>query len=836
MRAHFRPTGRPVADPANVLTGDGYRITVLDDGLVRLEHSPTGEFEDRASQAVVDRAFPPVAFDVVETDDRLTVHTPRLQLVYDKRPFSTEGLSVQAKGGYHSSGSVWRFGLPTANLGGTARTLDEADGAVPLEPGLLSREGVTVYDDSRTVVLADDGWIAPRRPGTLDLYVFAYGRDYRAALRAFHRLTGPPPLLPRYALGTWWSRYHRYSADSYLALMDRFAAAGIPLSVAVIDMDWHLVDIDPRHGSGWTGFTWNRELFPDPPAFLAALHERGLAVTLNVHPAEGVHAHEERYPQIARRLGVDPARELPIDFDPADPAFVEAYLEELHHPLEAEGVDFWWIDWQQGGVTRIPGLDPLWLLNHLHFLDSGRPEARPRDKAGPSAPSDGRRPGPSSGKRPLTFSRYASVGSHRYPVGFSGDTEITWASLDFQPYFTATAANVGYGWWSHDVGGHFFGVKDDELMVRWTQFGVFSPITRLHSSDSPFNSREPWRYGERAERVVTAHLRLRHRLVPYLHTMNRRAHRDATALVTPMYHGHPDADGAYAVPNQFLFGDRLLVAPITTPASPVTLQGAVRAWLPPGRWTDVFTGLTYRCEPPGGTTITLHRDLESIPVLAPAGAILPLVADDPVPPQLSHSPTDDVSGRTAAAFGTALPEALELRVYAGADGEFVLAEDGDGDDGGDGPWAETRFTLVGDELRIHPVDGVRDLAPPVRRYDVVLCGFAGVTGAEVDGTAVDAGPGPVPGSVAVRLLEVTASGGAVLRLLGDTTPAGNSDVPERLFTLLDRAQTELARKESAYKVLTSHDPLSAVPALAALDLPRPLFDAVVELLLADHGR
>jgi hypothetical protein len=137
VQARFRPVVQPLADPANVLTGDGYRITVLADGLVRLEYSASGEFEDRASQAVVDRAFPRAEFEVTETDDRMTIHTARLQLVYDKRPFSTEGLSVQAKGGYRSDLSVWRFGLPTANLGGTARTLDEADGAVPLEPGVL---------------------------------------------------------------------------------------------------------------------------------------------------------------------------------------------------------------------------------------------------------------------------------------------------------------------------------------------------------------------------------------------------------------------------------------------------------------------------------------------------------------------------------------------------------------------------------------------------------------------------------------------------------------------------------------------------------------------------
>jgi alpha-glucosidase (family GH31 glycosyl hydrolase) len=785
VRAHFRPTGQPVADPANVVTGDGYRITVLADGLVRLEHSTTGEFEDRASQAVVDRAFPPAEFAVTETDHQLTIHTARLQLAYDKQPFTTEGLSVQVKGRFRSGSRVWRFGLPTDNLGGTARTLDGADGPVPLEPGILSRHGITVYDDSRTVLLADDGGIAARRPGTRDLYVFAFGHDHRTALRAFYRLTGPQPLLPRFALGNWWSRYHRYSADEYLALMDRFRDAGVPLSVAVLDMDWHLVDIDPRHGSGWTGYSWNRHLFPDPPAFLAALHARGLATTLNVHPAEGVHAHEERYAAMATRVGVDPAGGLPIDFDPADPAFLESYLEELHHPREAEGVDFWWLDWQQGGTTRIPELDPLWLLNHYHFLDSGR-----------------------AGRRPLTFSRYAGVGSHRYPIGFSGDTFTTWATLDFQPFFTATASDVGYGWWSHDVGGHCFGVKDDELMVRWTQFGVFSPITRLHCNESPFNSREPWRYGAQAERIISRFLRLRHRLVPYLYTCNRRAHVDGAPLVSPMYYDHPDDPAAYDVPNQYMFGDRLLVAPITTPADRATLLGAVRAWLPPGRWTDVFTGLVYR----GGTTITLHRDLETIPVLAPAGAIVPLVADD------------------AVAFGTANPDALEIRVYAGADGAFVLAEDRDDD----GCWAETRFTLAGDEVRIHPVDGARGAVPPVRRYDVVLCEFAGVTGAEVDGTTIAAETGPVPGSVTIRLPSVAAGVGTVVRLRGDLAPAGNTDVPARLFTLLDRAQMALATKEAVHRVLTTHDAVTAVPALTAVDLDRPLLDAVVELSLADR--
>ena len=155
-------------------------------------------------------------------------------------------------------------------------------------------------------------------------------------------------------------------------------------------------------------------------------------------------------------------------FDITDPEFLEAYFETVLHPMEKEGVDFWWLDWQQGNTTKIEGLDPLWMLNHYHYLDSRR-----------------------LGTRGLTFSRYAGPGSHRYPVGFSGDTVISWESLDFQPYFTANASNIGYGWWSHDIGGHMLGVRDDELTTRWVQFGVFSPINRLHSTDNPFNGKEP---------------------------------------------------------------------------------------------------------------------------------------------------------------------------------------------------------------------------------------------------------------------------------------------------------------------------------------------------------
>jgi alpha-glucosidase (family GH31 glycosyl hydrolase) len=115
----------------------------------------------------------------------------------------------------------------------------------------------------------------------------------------------------------------------------------VPLSVAVVDMDWHLVDIDPKYGSGWTGYTWDRALFPDPPAFLQWLHRHGLHVTLNVHPADGGRAFEDAYRPMAEALGLDASREETIRFEPAERRFLRAYLDVLHHPLEELGVDFW---------------------------------------------------------------------------------------------------------------------------------------------------------------------------------------------------------------------------------------------------------------------------------------------------------------------------------------------------------------------------------------------------------------------------------------------------------------------------------------------------------------
>lgn len=782
-----------------IVAGERYRFTVLTSCLIRMEYAPDGVFEDRPTQVVACRDFAPPQYRVWREGQRLELHTEHVSVFYDGQPFSAEGLWAENRSECGGIFCTWRYGdALEENLGGTARTLDMADGPVPLEPGIQSRlQGFAVLDDSRSFALTQDGWFAPRNPEGKDLYFFSYGYAYRQALCDFYRLCGATPLLPRYAMGNWWSRYHAYTADEYLALMDRFAQERVPLSVAVVDMDWH-VTMPQSGGKGWTGYTWNRELFPDPPAFLGALHTRSLKTTLNLHPAEGVQAHEAMYPAVALALGKDAAQGQRIPFDPGDRAFMQAYFSLLHHPLEAEGVDFWWVDWQQGTTSALRGLDPLWVLNHLHMRDSGR-----------------------GARRALILSRYAGPGSHRYPVGFSGDSVISWASLRFQPYFTATAANIGYGWWSHDIGGHANGSRDDELQVRWLQFGVFSPIMRLHSTRNPFCGKEPWRFGGEERRIMGDWLRLRHRLIPYLYTLNWRCHALGEPPVLPMYYQSPAEDDAYRVPNQYAFGPLLTVAPVTQPMDAQARLAPAEVWLPEGEYTDIFTGLRLR----GGRRLTLWRPLSQMPVLAKAGAILPLCGEN-----------------EAVQNGAALPAELELRVYGGADGAFTLYED-DGETNAfeSGDRSETQLSLAWREggttrftLR---TDAYRPYLPAKRAYTVAFQGVLhNATLTAVSGYGeplrVETGYDGQARVLTVHLADIPYGASAELTFREPLQLAPNA-VEARCEAILNAAQMEYELKRRAQEALAADtDTLARVGALLALHLPEAVYGALMEVLLA----
>lgn len=655
----------PLADKNNIVYWLDYRVTVLTDRLFRIEKSPELKFRDSATQAIWHRNTERQQFETTGDQAHAVIETPVCRLVLYKDRAQC----------YAEIGDVRRSLNNHGNLLGTYRTLDGCNGdyhstpwvqgdtpyQIQLGMGVCSKTGLAILDDSNSLTLGADGEVKNERANGTDEYVFIYGNDYRGALRALYMLTGRAALLPRFALGNWWSRYHAYTAEEYLRVLNRFEDKNVPISVATVDMDWHYsdnADIEleitasgkggpeyvgtPAVNLGWTGYTWNKNLFPDPKGFLDDLHARGMKVTLNLHPSDGFRWWEDSYKNMASAMGRDPSTNLQVPFDFSYDRFINAYFDLAHTPLEEMGVDFWWIDWQQPDIDwhdsrpyweqqmapREDKYDPLWALNHYHYYDNATKHTVP-----------------------MILSRYAGVGSHRYPIGFSGDTEISWRTLAYLPYFTATASNIGYTWWSHDIGGHNLGEKSNELFVRHVQYGVFSPITRLHCTNDATLTKEPWAYGG-AGAIAEEFLRFRHKLVPYLYTANYLNCVEGTALVEPLYYEWKDY-AAYNYKEEYRFGSELLVVPVTQKGYPDG-YARVRGWIPQGKWTDIFTGDIYESGE-GGKEICLLRGLESIPVLAKEGAILPLSED------MSNTVFD--------------PERLDVWVYEGTN-EYTLYEDG----------------------------------------------------------------------------------------------------------------------------------------------------------------
>ncbi|MBQ8202844.1 MAG: DUF5110 domain-containing protein [Clostridia bacterium] len=699
----FKWNVTPNANPKSMLIGKSYRFTALTDRLIRLEYSPEGVFEDRASQVVFHRDFPECEIESRVEDGVVTAETKEVIITYtENADFSNDTLKIKLKG---EPASSWSFGDEFETLGGTARTLDMAHGRVPIDNGVISRFGFSVIDDSDTVVLGEDGWVEVRNKGNKDIYFFGYGYNYLDAIKDFYRLTGAPPMLPAYALGNWWSRFHKYTQDEYIDLMDRFANEDVPFTVGVVDMDWHTTKVpeeyqeeDKRFTNGWTGYSWNPQYFPDYKKFIKDMHERGLKTSLNLHPASGVAAHEDMYEEMAKACGIDPTTKRRVPFDVLSKDFMENYFDILHHPYEEDGIDFWWMDWQQGTnydwiheanregeyKNELEKADPLWMLNHYHIVDIMR-----------------------EGKRPMFFSRYSGYGSHRYPVGFSGDVYVCWDSLDYQPEFTATASNVGYSWWSHDIGGHTSGYTNGEIATRWLQFGVLSPINRLHSNSDKYLEKTPWAYGKTYEPILKKWMRLRHQLFPYLYTMTYRNHKDLEPLMQPLYYAYPKNEDAYKFRNQYLFGSELMVCPITEPNDSVVNLGKATGWLPKGDWFDFLNGLHY--ESLKGRVMDFYRRTEDYPVFAKAGAIVPMNA---------HKAGDNHLGSS---------DKMDIYVFPAASNSFTLYEDeGEYNSYKDGAFSTTEMSLEWGEnatFKIAAAKGDTSLIPENREWNIHLRGF-----------------------------------------------------------------------------------------------------------------
>ena len=654
------------------------RFTLLTDRMVRCEWSEDGSFEDRPSLTFVNRVQPPVKHTFERKGEGAVITTDKMRLEWTGGAFNETNLVVSvanvemlpmANANVANEGGKpnWKLGIGTGNIGnngnikkdmtsvavlapdkenllGTMRTIDGRTSIKDLLPrmekGVLSRRGVAVVDDTTKPLFVKGGdywkeWVEERpvraKGAYRDVTVFAYGHDYKGCLGDYVKVAGRIPLPPRWAFGYWWSRFWNDTESDYRQVVREMNSVGIPVDVCVIEMYWHenwgigeRPDVMQPNGGqmwGWGGYTWNRRYFPDPAGLFRFLHGEGLKAPLNMHPACGIPECEEVYPRFARDYGWKGGGAIPFRGD--EERWAEVYFKDVIEPLEALGVDCFWLDWQQWLMAKgKPTLNNTFWLNHLF------------------ATHDAARVRPGGGvKRPIIYHRWGGLGSHRYQIGFSGDGESSWRMLEAIPWFTATASNVGYGYWGHDLGGHnrpqFKREENGELLTRWMQCGVFTPIFRTHPSKDSLADRRPWKYADHFFILREAY-RLRYRLAPYIYTAARQAYDTGVCLCRPMYYDWPEENAAYDSVNQYMFGDDILVAPVTKAVDLVTKEAEVEVWLPKGTWYDVSRGELLE----GGRKLKRGYTIEETPWFVKAGALIPMYPDSVK--RLGNPGTDDL--------------------------------------------------------------------------------------------------------------------------------------------------------------------------------------------------
>ncbi|MFL5886609.1 MAG: TIM-barrel domain-containing protein, partial [Thermoleophilaceae bacterium] len=728
-----------VAAPAAGATAsvrDGHaRFEVVSPTLIRLEYAGDDRFEDGPTMTAVNRAFPAVPVQTFVQGNTRVVRTSAITLRYQRGsgPFTPQNLSIDVSGGASNVQPQWQPDSNPQNLGGWRRGLDEQEGPALMHQGLLSRAGWYLLDDSQTVLVTggSPGFaLRTHSAAYQDGYFFGYGHDYARGLADLRRLTGAAPLLPRKAFGVWFSRYYAYSAADLQALLDQFRANRVPLAMLSVDTDWKresnpafgpiastIAGGSPTQPYAWNGWEWNTSEFPDPRGFLSWAHSQGLAVTLNAHPS--MNGDDPQFKDTNARAGGlkrDTTGSCAVlvatpsgcfVFDWTDPRQLDAYFS-LHDPIESDGVDFWWLDWCcDSSSADAPGLSADTWINSRYAERNFRRGSRWPVFSRIGASLQGPGPDGDDGEGDGGAGAFAE---HRYAIHFTGDTCATWPMLAFESQFTAEEGNIGLPYVSHDIGS-FNGPPPsggcannpnakvpDDLYVRWVQFGTFQPFDRLHSNHG---ARLPWEYPAPAGPVAADFLRLREQLVPYLYTLAREAHDTGLPMTRALYLEWPDSAAAYANPTEYTLGRDMLVAPVTAPGDPASQS----VWIPPGTWTDWFTGERFS----GPRTVQMQVPLSRYPVFVRAGAIVP-TGDAPV-----------------------------LNAWAGAPGSFDLYEDaGDGLGYRSGAYRKTRVSTNGasgacSSVKIGPARGSFAGAPSSRSWRVRLVGVAAPRTVTVNG-------------------------------------------------------------------------------------------------------
>ena len=657
-----------VAQKTAIISGNSYRITVLTDRLLRLEYSSNGVFNNYETAIVKNRNFSVPNYVIQEDDTLIKVETRYLILTYVKRA-SFNGRTIKAV--CKSNSEEWYYGQrEVKNFNSTAMSLDDATKLPDLEKGLFAYNGIATIDDGNSLCFDENRNVVTfnKPKDYADIYLFVYDKDFALCLKDYYTLTGYPQMIPRYALGNWWSKEYEYKDREVIEKIEEFKLHEIPLSIFVLDNGWS--KIDSKYAIN-NSFTFNEKLYPNPVDFIKKVHDYNIKLGLKINPQYGFYPIESNFKYISQYLPLN--EKGYANFSPNDLKSVDVLFKVLLHPLESIGVDFFWNDYFDKDKNK------MYLMNFYSVLDSLR-----------------------NNKRSLSLSRNSTYDAHLFNVLYSGRNVIDWNTLKILPFYTLNSSNIGACFWSHDIAGSTGGVEDNDFYIRSIQYGVFSPILRFNTVKGHYFKREPWKWDVVTNTIASDYLKLRHRLIPYIYSECYDYHRHGKLLIQPFYYYNLKFYDDDNYSNQYYFGSSFMISPIIKPMDPDMNRTIQKFYIPEGVWYDFKNGKRYL----GNHKYIAFYSIDDYPIFVKQGSIIPMAGS-----------------KSFMSYNN--PQDLEIHVFPGKSNTYHLYEDdGETNDYSKGKYCITEFDYnyrkSNYTLIIRPIEGDVNVLIPTRDYKIVF--------------------------------------------------------------------------------------------------------------------
>jgi len=511
-------------------------------------------------------------------------------------------------------------------------------------------------------------------------YYFMNGGNADGVIAAMRDLTGQAPLFPLWTFGYWQSKERYKGQDELVGVVRKYRELGVPLDGII--QDWQYWG----NNYLWNAMDFQNPEFYNPPKMVKDVHDLNAHMIISIWSSFGPQTKPYRELKEKNMLlefltwpesGSEkwpPNREYPSGvrvYDAYNPAARDIYWKYANQGLFSQGIDGWWMDSSEPDHLDFKPSD----FDNKTYLGSFRKvrNAYPLMTVGGVSEHQRR---VTSDKRVFILTRSAFAGQQRYGANtWSGDITASWETLKHQVPTGLNFSLSGVPYWNSDMGGFFLNkfrkkLADPEyreLYARWVEFGAFCPMMRSHGADAP---REIYQFGKKGDEVydvIEKSINLRYRLLPYIYSTSWQVTAGQSSMMRALVMDFATDKKCWDMNNEYMFGKSILVRPVTDPmylkkvvdgrdtgwAEDFSVNKATSVYLPQAAgWVDFWTGERVA----GGATINKLTPLDIIPLYVKAGSILP------IGPKVQYAAEKKWDN-------------LEIRVYPGADGEFVLYED-----------------------------------------------------------------------------------------------------------------------------------------------------------------